>query len=104
MEAALGRLKSGQAKGVPVLLKPCLWEESRFSQLQIIPRNGKPICSSVSVEDAFAEVASEIKKLVSGSVPYKSPTEATTGAGIQHTSLDLVRGQVRSYANLYERI
>jgi hypothetical protein len=103
MDAVLARLKSEQAKVAPVLLKPCLWEESRFSQLQIIPRNGKPISSSASVEEAFTEVASEIKKLVAGTAPSESPSGVAPDGVTRNASLDLVRGQVRSYANLYER-
>jgi hypothetical protein len=37
VEKAFTRLKRVQVKVVPILLKPCLWEESRFSALQIIP-------------------------------------------------------------------
>jgi hypothetical protein len=37
-ERALVRLKRGEAKFVPVLVKPCLWRESVFSEIQILPR------------------------------------------------------------------
>jgi hypothetical protein len=40
VETALDRLKRGEVKVVPVLLKVCLWQELRFSELQIIPRDG----------------------------------------------------------------
>lgn len=104
MERALARLKRGEVKVVPILLKPCLWEESRFSELQIIPRNGKAIASCPSVDEALADVASEIRTLVSEapSSLAKPPEEP----GQRHPfdlSLDLVRAQVRSYAHLYEK-
>ncbi len=104
VEKALARLKRGEVKVVPVLLKPCLWKESRFSELQIIPRDAKAITSWTSTEEALNDVADEISKLVSASPP--SPPEISSEHPESHrfdSSLDLVRGQVRSYAHLYER-
>ena len=104
VEKALTRLKRGEAKVVPVLLKPCLWKESRFSELQILPRDAKAITSWKSPEEALTDVADEISKLVSASPP--SPSEIPSEHSEPHrfdSSLDLVRGQVRSYAHLYER-
>jgi len=60
VEKAFARLKRGEVKVVPILLKPCLWEESRFSVLQIIPRDARAITSWASTEEAFKDVAQEI--------------------------------------------
>ena len=104
VERALARLKRGEVRVVPILLKPCLWQESRFSELQIIPREAKPIISWVSQEEAFVEVANEIRMLVSE--PPPSPTQSSPEPNEDYrfyASLDLVRDQVRSFARLYER-
>ena len=104
VERALARLKSGEVSVVPVLVKPCLWQESRFSELQIIPRDAKAITSWTSSDEAFVNVANEIRKLVSE--PPPSPREdAPKSLEVQafESSLDLVRGQIQSYARLYER-
>jgi TIR domain len=104
VEKALTRLKRDEVKVVPILLKPCLWKESRFSELQIIPRDAKAITSWTSPEEALNNVADEISKLVS--TPPPSPREISSEYPKSHrfdSSLDLVRGQVRSYAHLYER-
>lgn len=104
VEKSLLRLKRGDVKVVPVLLKPCLWEESRFSELQMIPRDAKPITSWTSVDDALKDVASEIRKLVSEPSPTRpEPSAEPRESHRFESSLDLVRGQIRSYANLYER-
>jgi hypothetical protein len=102
VERALARLKNGEVKVVPVLLKPCLWQESRFSELQIIPRDANAITLWRSPEEAFTDVAAEIRKLVSASPPRPPKTESTESHRFD-SSLNLVRGQVRSYAHLYER-
>jgi hypothetical protein len=103
VETALARLKRGEVKVVPVLLKQCLWSESRFSELQIIPRDAKPITSWSSREEALTNVAEEISKLVSATPPSPSPADAQPQPYRFDSSLNLVRGQVQSYARLYER-
>ena len=98
------RLKRGEAKVAPILLRPCLWEESRFSELQIIPRDAKAITSWTSVDDALKEVAKEIRNLVSKPPPARpAPSVEPREAQRFDSSLDLVRGQIHSYAKLYER-
>jgi hypothetical protein len=104
VQKALARLKHGQVRVIPILLRPCLWSESRFSELQIIPRDAKAIMSSASVDDALTNVASEIQALVAGPPPTAPNTDSKILDPHQlDSSLDLVRGQVRSYAQLYER-
>jgi TIR domain/HEAT repeats len=103
VEKSLSRLKRGEVSVVPVLLKPCLWKESPFSELQVIPRNAVPITSWASPDEAFTDVANEIRKLVSEAPPpAETPTRSRDTQRVE-SSLDLVRGQVRSYARLYER-
>jgi hypothetical protein len=105
VDRALTRLKRGEAKVVPILLKPSLWEESRFSELQIIPRDGKPITSWRSQDEAFLSVAKEIAELVkTPPPPIKKAFSEPTPVESASPSLELIRSQVRSYAHLYERI
>jgi hypothetical protein len=104
MEMALRQVKNGTAKIVPILLKPCLWKESRFSELQLLPRNVRPVTSWPSHDDAFAEVAGEIGAITknvppSGLAPAESHSELTKAF-----DLTVVRDQVIAYARLYERI
>jgi len=104
VEKALERLKRREVKVVPILLKPCLWEESRFSELQIIPRDAKPVTSWASVDEALKSIADDIRMLVSE--PQPREPESSAEAPQPHrfdSSLDLVRCQIRSYAKLYER-
>lgn len=108
VENAFERAKLGQARVVPILIKPCLWEDSRFSALQIVPRDAKPICSSDDPRSAslelFREVAKEIRDIVAQEPPQ--PEERKAEHPEVHkfdTALELVRNQVRSYAHIYER-
>ena len=108
VEKAFERAKLGQAKVIPVLMKPCLWEDSRFSALQIVPRDAKPICSTDDPRSAslelFNEVAKEIRDIVAQEPPEPiAPVAESSRAPKFDSVLDLVRNQVRSYAHIYER-
>jgi hypothetical protein len=61
---AMERHASRQAVVIPVILRPCLWEEAPFAKLQALPRDGRPIKQSRNTDEAWFEVASGIKKAV----------------------------------------
>jgi hypothetical protein len=103
VEKAFVRLKRGEVKVVPILVEPCSWKESPFSELQIIPRDAKAISSwGVLTEEALVDVAREIRTLVSEAPPSPSSSESGKVRRFD-SSLDLIRRQIRSYARLYER-
>jgi hypothetical protein len=101
---ALERLKRGEVRVAPILLKPCLWQESVFSALQFIPRDNKPVCSWASTDDALLSVANEVRAIVSDPIPTPTPDPSEVAKANEFAnSLELVRVQIRSYGNLYER-
>jgi hypothetical protein len=102
VEAAFERVKRGEAKVVPILMRPCLWDVSPFSALQIIPRDAKPVSSWGSADEALREIASEISKIVAEEPPCRAAGESSDSQKFD-SSLELVRNQVRSYARIYER-
>jgi hypothetical protein len=69
---AMRRLPSGTARVIPILLRECLWQESVFSDIQMIPRDAKPIASSKSIDEAFTSVAKEIRDVVELPPPCQS--------------------------------
>jgi hypothetical protein len=104
VQTALDRMKRGEAKVVPILLRPCLWDYSVFSALQIIPRDAKAVRSWDSLDEALRNVAQEISKIVAEepTQPRSQPAEQTDAQKFD-SSLELIRNQVRSYARIYER-
>jgi len=103
MEIAMQRVKNREAKGVPVLLKPCLWKESHFSELQLLPREAKPVTSWPSPEEAFAGIADEINAITK-EPPPASKKPARDAEQAVTADLTLVRDQIIAYARVYERI
>jgi hypothetical protein len=108
IDKAMTRLKRGEAIVVPILLKQCLWKESPFSELQMVPRdtgnNVKAVVSWPSADDGLTQVAEEIRKVVSNPLPLPSAPVSELGAADDfRKSVEAVRAQIRSYAHLYER-
>jgi formylglycine-generating enzyme required for sulfatase activity len=61
---ALERHRRGEARVIPVILKPCQWQSTPLAKLQAVPRNGKPITSWSDKEKAFDDVVTEIVRAV----------------------------------------
>jgi hypothetical protein len=106
---ALARLKAGEVRVAPIIVKPCYWEESVFSELQILPRDAKPVSSYASPDEAWTEITKEIHQMTAGpapraTAPAPAPAAAPGAGPGPEPAPDIVREQVRQYARLYERI
>jgi hypothetical protein len=53
---------TGRAMVIPVLLKPCLWQETPLGKLQALPLNGKPVTSWSNQDEALVQVARGIQE------------------------------------------
>jgi len=60
---ALERNESGQARVIPVLLRPVDFSATPFAKLQAVPRDGKPITLWEDKDAAFLSVARDIRKV-----------------------------------------
>lgn len=65
MKRALERHHAGDARVIPIILQPCLWEHAPFAKLQALPKDGKPISTYDVPEQAWVEVANGIVRAVS---------------------------------------
>ena len=64
MKRALERHKEGSARVVPVILRNCEWQAAPFGKLSALPTDGKPVVRWRDRDDAFAEIATSIRRLV----------------------------------------
>ena len=66
MRRALERQYSGEARVIPIILRPVDWEEAPFSSLQVLPTDGKPVNSALwhNRDEAFFDIAKGIRKVV----------------------------------------
>jgi hypothetical protein len=54
---ALRRHEAGEARVIPIILRPCLWEDSPFGKLQALPRDAKPVSLWPNRDEACLDVA-----------------------------------------------
>ncbi len=69
MKRALERHEAGEARVIPVNLRPSDWETTRFADLQALPRDGKPVTSWTDQDAAFVDVAKGIRALLAPLYP-----------------------------------
>jgi hypothetical protein len=62
VERAVERDESGDARVIPILLRPCSWQDAPFSDLQVLPRDGMPLYGQR--EQAYLDVAKEVEEAV----------------------------------------
>jgi transcription initiation factor IIE alpha subunit len=64
MKRALERHDRGQARVIPVILRPCDWQGAPFGKLQSSPKDGKAISSWKNRDEAWTDVAKAIRRAV----------------------------------------
>lgn len=64
MKRAMERHESGEARVIPVILRPCDWQTAPFGKLLALPRDGKPITAWGSRDEGFLNVAEGVRSAV----------------------------------------
>lgn len=72
---ALKRHDAGQARVIPVILRPCDWQHPPLNQLQALPTDGKPVTSWRNQDEAFLNIVKGIRKVVSQIIASSTPTK-----------------------------
>jgi tetratricopeptide (TPR) repeat protein len=64
MKRAMERHQAGDARVIPILLRPVFLEGAPFMKLQMLPSNGKPITSWSNYDEAFENVVKGISRAI----------------------------------------
>lgn len=64
MERAIERHNEGTARVIPIILRPCDWQGSPFSKLQVLPKEAKPVTLWSDRDSAFLDVVQGIRRAV----------------------------------------
>jgi tetratricopeptide (TPR) repeat protein len=100
MQQAMQRHESGSARVIPIILKPCDWQHSPFSKLQVVPKDAKPVTQWSDPDEAFLNVAQSIRRAVDSlqakkllgetpNSPPVSPSTHSTGLAVPNPSTPL---------------
>jgi hypothetical protein len=62
VKRAMERHEAGTARVIPVILRPCDWQEDTpFKKLLVAPKDGKPITKWPNEDEAFLDVVKQIR-------------------------------------------
>jgi hypothetical protein len=64
LKRAIARHDAGDARVVPIILRPCDWLKTPFGKLQALPRDGRPVSDFPTQDHAFNEVVRGIRRVV----------------------------------------
>ncbi len=84
MQRAMQRHETGEARVIPILLRPVDWQRASFRKLQALPRNGIPITRWDNRDEAFADVAIGIRQAVENLTPFPSNLSSSLSPTIWH--------------------
>ena len=73
MMRAMERHERGEARVIPILLRPVDWKGAPFGKLQVLPTDAQPITKWQNRDDAFLDIATEIKKVAEDLASASSP-------------------------------
>src|SRR5215472_7552575 len=64
MHLALERYQRGEARVIPIILRPCDWQNSPLKDLQCLPRDGKPIIQWPYPDEAFNTITQSLRRII----------------------------------------
>ena len=64
MNRAMARHDAGEARVIPVVLRPCDWQGAPFGKLQAVPKDAKPVTTWENQDEAFTDIARGIREAV----------------------------------------
>ncbi|MGB3493635.1 MAG: tetratricopeptide repeat protein [Elainellaceae cyanobacterium] len=77
MQRAVERHNEGSARVIPIIIKPCDWQGTPFSKLQVVPKDAKPVTKWDDQDEAFLDVVKGIRRAVE-SLQAKKPSGTAT--------------------------
>jgi hypothetical protein len=125
LKRAMQRHEQGEARVIPIILKPVDWSGAPFGKLQAFPKNAKPVTTWSNRDEAFLNIAQGIRQAATemaeqlstrdpaaaGSTAAPSPGQnpavldrsaAPAEAGVSgDLSLEVPEGQVRIDSGFY---
>lgn len=73
---AMQRHESGSTRVVPVILRPCEWQQAPFGSLLATPKDGRPVTRWPDKDEAFQDVVRSIR----AAIPKEVSSEAARSA------------------------
>jgi hypothetical protein len=82
LQRALERAERGEAKIIPIVLRPCEWQESVLGKFMALPRDGKPVTKFADLDDAFLEIAKGLRAALASTPRGGTPNRPEARPGL----------------------
>ena len=82
LRQAMQRQAAGNARVIPLILRPCDWEGAIFGKLQALPKNAKPVTLWTNRDSAFTDIAKGLRGVIND---INGGTTDTTGNAAAET-------------------
>ncbi len=105
LKRALERHASGEARVIPVILRPADWTGTALGGLQALPPNGKPVTNWSNRDEAFLSIVRGIREvasqLLARPAPTPTPPPLPSSASVPVAALEIPEGPVRHDSAFY---
>jgi hypothetical protein len=64
MQRAMELHRAGLAQVIPIILRPAMWHDAPFGKLLALPRDGKPVTTWATHDQAFLDIVVGIKRAI----------------------------------------
>lgn len=96
LKRALTRHEAGEARVIPVILRPCDWHNTPFAKLLAAPKDGKPITRWSDRDEGFLAVVRQIRQALNQksrpqneASPTKPKSESDVFAALESLKADI---------------
>jgi internalin A len=72
MDEAMKKEAEGEACVIPIIVRPCEWQQASFGALQALPKDGRPITTWTNADEAWLDAVSGIRRIVKEKLPNPS--------------------------------
>jgi len=94
LKQAMIRHEDGNARVIPVILRPCDWHYAPFSKLLAAPKDGKPITKWSNRDEAFLDVVRQIRRSVTKTRAATAESEQPASESDVSSALKTIRENI----------
>jgi|HubBroStandDraft_1064217.scaffolds.fasta_scaffold01566_11 hypothetical protein len=80
MQRALQRHESGEARLIPVILRPCHWQILPFAKYQVVPKDGRAVTTWSDRDEAYTGIPEQVERVARRSRTCNSAMLGQEGA------------------------
>jgi TIR domain. len=80
MARAIERHNAGEVRVIPIILRPCDWQELEFGKFQALPDQGRPVTKYKLRDDAYLNITRGIERAIKGEMEAETNHKETDKA------------------------